>query len=426
MKSNDHTLPNISREMRNRVWWSLFMVENRLGLMTGRPTCISVDMCSTPLPLPLGDVQLQESPATLLLQNPALREKRVESIMVSSQIRLASLGKDNTARDMAEAREWLHSLPVNAELCFLYACDLTILIQELLDRVYTVNSVHRPWSELKGCIEAIKSRVDAWRFSLPPGLDFTHIETMDEGRGEKTWLAWQYYSTQIMLGRPCLCGHDKLQAPSKKEKSFSHDMAVSAVKSAASMARLIPDGPDSTQIYGISSWWCLLHYVMQTVTILTLELSLECIHMEGAEGDLLQLAKRCVGWLNRASKHSFACFRAWQLCDSSLRRIGTSMGLDVSDLPSRPSRQTSDCGPNILGASAGQTHTQPLRDVPMSDQGTEYPFDAPDHPHPMPPSGPFIGFETENPLIPSTEYEINTESFFSDPMNEQFLGPFFR
>lgn len=108
-------------------------------------------------------------------------------------------------------------------------------------------------------------------------------------------------------------------------------MAVSTVKSAASMAQLIPDGSDSTQIYGIGSWWRLLRYVMQTVTILKLELSLESIHMEGTEGDLLQLAKRCVRRLNRASKHSFACFRAWQLCDSSLRRLGISIGFNSSD-----------------------------------------------------------------------------------------------
>lgn len=133
----------------------------------------------------------------------------------------------------------------------------------------------------------------------------------DEAREEKTRLECQYYRTQIMLGRPFLRMRENSQSSLNKDGHFGQDMAHSAVKSATSMAHLIPDEADSTQIYGVRRWWCLLHYVMQTVTILSLELSLHCVHIEETHGNLLPPVKRCAWWLRRTSKHSSACFRAW-------------------------------------------------------------------------------------------------------------------
>lgn len=316
-----------------------YIMENKLGQMTGRPTCISVNMCSSPFPLPFEETQLQEPPATLLLNDPDLRKKRINTATASALLRETPFTNFGSEEDIQAARSWLHSLPVNVELYFLYSCDLTVLIQELLDRVYSVTSVHEHWSNVRNQIRELQARVDVWFSSLPPGLDFTCMQDGDQAQGEKMGLAFQYHSARIMLGRPCLCRHNKFQRGSDDEQHFTHTMAVSALESASQMANLIPDGPNTDWSHGARPWWCLLHYVMQAATVIILELSFGSIHLPEAENGLLHLAKKCVRWLHRTSERSVASHRAWQLCDSAFRRLAMPMGFDVSDLSSHSDPQ---------------------------------------------------------------------------------------
>ncbi|KAJ5601306.1 hypothetical protein N7510_010840 [Penicillium lagena] len=354
LKNCDPAVSNISKEVRNRVWWSLYMLENKLGLMTGRPTCISVNMCSSPFPLPFEETQLQEPSAALLLNDPDLRNKRIDTAMASSFLRQTPFSNFGSEEDILAARSWLHSLSVNAGLYFLYSCDLTMMMQELLDCVYSLNSVHQNWKSVRTRIDELQARVDVWFSSLPPGLDFTHVHDGDQAHGEKMGLAFQYHSARIMLGRPCLCRHTSSQRVSDEEQHFSRTMAISALKSATQMANLIPDGPSTGPSHGARPWWCLLHYVMQAATIMILELSFGSIHMPEAESSLLQLAKKCVRWLHGMSEQSVASHRAWQLCDSAFRRLAKPMGFDVSDLSSHSNLQKRHEG-----------HTQPVNHAQM-------------------------------------------------------------
>ncbi|KAJ5595140.1 uncharacterized protein N7459_001348 [Penicillium hispanicum] len=413
LKTSGHAVTSLSKETRNRVWWSLFIIENKIGLMTGRPTCVSVNMCSSPFPLPLGDEQLQTSPATLLLNDPAFRDKRINNVMASSHLRQASFGRSTDESDIFESHEWLSSLPATAELCFLYGCDLTNLMQELLDHIYTVNSVHQTWQHIKTRIDELQSRVDVWFTGLPRSLNFTYMMDDDEAKDEKTRLACQYYSARILLGRPCLCKSEKSQSISEEEQSFTHTMAISTVRSASRMAQLIPDVSGDGQLFGISPWWCCLHYVVQTVTVLILELSLNCFHMAGEKDSVLQLAKRCVRWLGRRSEHSLASHRAWQLCDSSLRRLALPMGFDVSDLPSSSSRQSQNSEADVLNTLAFRAHPELFDHVPMPDYSMYHPFQTPDQPQ----STPFTDA--------SVDAGVDDPFYSSDPITKEFIESFF-
>lgn len=339
-KNSGPTVTGASKEARNRLWWSLYIIESRLGIMTGRPTCISVNMCSSPFPLPLSDEQLQTPMGAILLNDSTFRDKRLSNIMVSSHLgRAPSSRRPDDEQNIAEAHQWLSNLPVNAELSFVYACDLTILTQWILDEIYTMKSTHNSRRHIQAQIQEIKSKVDLWLTSLPRSLDFTEVRDDDEARDEKTRLSCQYYSTRIILGRPFLCTHDKNWGGSDDEQRFAHAMAVDSARSAVRMAQMVPDASSDGQTLGMSPWWCCLHYVMQTATVLILELSLNCIHMAEQKSSLLHLTKKCIRWLNCTSKHSLASHRAWVYCNSSLRRISLKEGLSVDDLPSMSSWQ---------------------------------------------------------------------------------------
>ncbi|KAJ5128831.1 uncharacterized protein N7443_005945 [Penicillium atrosanguineum] len=411
LKNNNPNITDVSKEIRNKVWWSLLATENKLGLMTGRPTCISVNMCSSPLPLPFEENDLQQEPAVSLLSDPEIRDSHVNNVMASSYLRKAPLGKPSSGLHPKTTNEWLHNLPVSTGLYFLYFCDLNMLMQELLDRVYTANAIHQAWKNIKDQIIEIRASVDLWLSSLPPGLDFTRMESGDQDPEEKIRLALPYYSARIMLGRPCLCRHDRDSPQHNEDQVFTQAMAVSALKSAIQMAHLIPDDANTGRSNEFLPWWCLLHYVMQTLTVMILELSFGNIHLPQEKSNLLQLSKKCIRWLVRTSRHSVASHRAWQLCDSALRALAEPMGLDVSDLPSNPSPQQhvdikSFGGPSMERHFYG--NDSPKQDFIMQD----------------PAEGGFTASPGNN-LFSTTGSGFAQGHFTHDPLSENFLDFFF-
>ena len=338
MKNTSEFTANISKEARNRVWWCLYTFEHMLGVMTGRATCILDGVCTSPLPLPFEGNQLQEPLAAKLLNDLDLREQYVGN-MASSYIRQMSGnpsgGTDAKHTDIIRDVSWLQSLlPTNA-LCFLYYADLAVISQEIVNRVYSPTCAIIPWAHIENRIGVLRSRIDLWHANLHKAFDFTRKEDEEPSllRG-KLFLAFHYYSSRITLGRPCLCRRDAHLGSNGGEKpSFSHIMAVITLDSASQMLDLIPDRPDAIQLYELAPWWCVLHYLMQAVTVLLLELSFGNIHVPDREQDTLRAAKKGVHWLHCMSELSIASRRAWQICDLNLRKIAIGMNYDVSDLP---------------------------------------------------------------------------------------------
>jgi hypothetical protein len=339
MKSSSPTTPNISKEARYRVWWCLYTFEHMLGIMTGRATCILDGVCTTPLPVPFEEEQLHEPQAAEVLNNTDIRDQRINEVMASAQIRHMPLnptgGKSATHSSRTRDNSWVKSIPFNSGLCHLYYCDLAVVVQEIVNKVYSVDCVMVPWTYIENRIGELRSRIDLWFHSLPSFLDFTRKE--DEGPERlrcKLALAFQYYSARIILGRPCLCRRDDQKKSPAERTSFSHEMAVLTLESAERMLDLIPEEPNAVQLYEISPWWCILHYLMQATTVLLLELSFGSVHVPDSERHFIVLAKKGTRWLYAMSEHSIASRRAWQLCDISLRRLSSGMNFDVSDMPS--------------------------------------------------------------------------------------------
>jgi hypothetical protein len=114
-------------------------------------------------------------------------------------------------------------------------------------------------------------------------------------------------------------------------------MALVSLEAAARMLDLIPDAPDPFQLYQLAPWWSILHFLMQATTVLLLELSFANVHAPDEEKNTFLSAKKAIRWLYAMSEYSTASLRAWQLCDSCMRRIAVGMNYDVSDLPPLPS-----------------------------------------------------------------------------------------
>lgn len=390
-----------------------------LGIMTGRATCIQDGVCTSPFPIPFEEHQLQEPDAIEVLTDTTLRDERINNVVASACIRQMPLnpanGKEATHHTRARDTTWIRSLPVNYGLCYLYYCDLAVVVQEIVNKVYSVDCVMVPWAHIENRIGELRSRTEMWQSSLPEGLDFTRKEDVgpDVLRCKLT-LALHYYSARITLGRPCLCRRDARQKG--PHPSFSHDMAVITLESACQMLDLVPDEPDALQLYRIAPWWCVLHYLMQAATVLLLELSFGTVHMPDEEHKFILLSKKAIRWLFAMSERSIASRRAWQLCDLSLRKLAQGMKYDVSDMPSypyhpeptstigpeRPSDQPVShnagdfCGPiehfpvSIAEAPPGEDHYA-YPDIPTSDLMSSLTAEAQDSYFPYDPiSGEFM------------------------------------
>src|SRR3954447_17284668 len=59
MRNESPKTPDSLKEIRYRVWWSLYVLEHQLGNMTGRQTSISDETCTSPLPAPVDEDQFQ-------------------------------------------------------------------------------------------------------------------------------------------------------------------------------------------------------------------------------------------------------------------------------------------------------------------------------------------------------------------------------
>ncbi|KAJ5577079.1 hypothetical protein N7535_004005 [Penicillium sp. DV-2018c] len=430
LKSSSPTTPDLSKEARYRVWWCLYNFEHMLGIMTGRSTCIQDGVCTSPFPIPFDEDHLQEPGAIEVLTDSTLRDERINNVMASACIRQMPLnpanGKEATHHTRARDATWIKSLPINYGLCYLYYCDLTVVAQEIVNKVYSVDCVMVPWSHIENRIGELRSRIDMWKASLPSGLDFTEKkDDTPEFLRCKLTLALHYYSTRMTLGRPCLCRRDARQKG--PNPSFSHEMAVITLESASRMLDLIPDEPDTLQLYQITPWWCILHYLMQGVTVLLLELSFGTVHMPDEEMNFLRLAKKAIRWFFAMSERSIASRRAWQLCDLGLRKLAQGMKYDVSDMPSYPYHP----GPTVPIGSEQQQQQQQQSDPPGSASQANNDYWGP-HLERMNVSFPEPGEDhysypdmTTADMMTSLNAEAQDEYFPYDPISGQFMKSFF-
>ncbi|CAG7991253.1 unnamed protein product [Penicillium olsonii] len=423
MKSSAPTTPDLSKEARYRVWWCLYTFEHMLGIMTGRATCIQDGVCTSPFPIPFEEDQLQAPGALEVLTNSTLRDERINNVVASSCIRQMPLnpanGKEATNHTTVRDTTWIKSLPISYGLVYLYYCDLAVVVQEIVNKVYSVDCVMVPWSHIENRIGELRSRTEMWASSLPQALDFTrtHEDGPDILRYKLT-LALHYYSARITLGRPCLCRRDARHAG--PNASFSHDMAVITLESAWRMLDLIPDEPNAIQLYQVAPWWSVLHYLMQAATVLLLELSFGTVHMPEEENNFFQLSKKATRWLFAMSEQSIASRRAWQLCDLSLRKLAQGMKYDVSDMPQYPYHPEPT---TTIGAET--------KDDPMAPSVGDYWGPQLDHlpvsvPAPTPGEDHYTYPTISTTDLMSTLSAEAQDSYFPyDPISGEFMRSFF-
>jgi len=364
---NESSTPDSHKEIRYRVWWSLYILEHHLGGMTGRATAIFDEACTTPLPVPYDedrfgtqDVlnlfgrEMQKSTRNPIAWPPPSSAKgSTSSSDRSRSVSSSKPGSATPARNVTDMN-WAASAPASASLFFLQYVQLARLTQDIMN-LYNPQVTQSRWSQVQAKIAGLEKSLEHWYTHLPSVFDFKR-ERHQEYLEYRLSLGFFYHSSRIIVNRPCLCRLDRrIPKQSVPSRDFNRDAAVRCVNAALEMLALIPDEPNAVTLNSVGPWWKIVYYLMQAAIVMMLELSFRAAHMPSEAGNILETCKKTVRWLHELGKENPSAARAWHFCNAQLREIAPKIGQAVNDIPAHYPGRGGLTSQEIPGSTTGPT-----------------------------------------------------------------------
>ncbi|RAK96569.1 putative C6 transcription factor [Aspergillus ibericus CBS 121593] len=334
LRSESNSIVHVSKETRYRVWWSLYMLDNSLCVMTGRPPSTSDDFFTTPLPVPFREEEFMDNKVVQLIADHDARNifmetfclrgpgKAVDSGGTPDSFRLPMpTGGKQSEQIVAGAIE---ALTPNTSLYFLYHIDLALVMRESVDLLYAPGAVRKSWREIEVNISMLHGKAEAWLSRLPPAFHFTQGAPSFER--QRVSLAFRFFSTKLLITQPCLSRLAQQNYGNDPPGRFCETMAGVCVEHASQMLDLLPDPPDLPWVYRISPWWCILHYLMQSTTVLIIELLLMVKPGTAKFRKVAGQVSKATCWLAEMSTKDPSCQRAWLVCKDLISEHAPELG----------------------------------------------------------------------------------------------------
>ncbi|RAH80850.1 hypothetical protein BO86DRAFT_448842 [Aspergillus japonicus CBS 114.51] len=340
----DRDLDSGSKEFRSRLWWSIVDLEQLLCTATGRTSCIDWHCCSVTAPIPFDEDQLHESDEADRLLRTKAQEQELPFTLHA------------TPQQLQERTRWLRSVRSNSSLFFFYTTDLAVISHAAISAVYSLQSLPGTRSESHKQIKAYQYKLTEWLSCIHEPWTFSDSQGHFTGHAtcrEQVLLAFSFYSTQIVLNRPCLTRPEAKNATgARRPRSwFDNDRSLVCLQSAMDLISILPDAPDMGWLYTMAPWWSIVHYLMQASVIILLQLCVGPVGVsergettegegQGAEGTaeepetILQVSKKFLRWLSAMGHRSSSARNAFLICDRLFRKIAAVQKLDLGgDLP---------------------------------------------------------------------------------------------
>ncbi|PWY62024.1 fungal-specific transcription factor domain protein [Aspergillus eucalypticola CBS 122712] len=325
LRNMSKSASDTSREIRYRVWWSLYMLDHRLSIITGRPSFIDDTIYTIPLPVPVDEENFEKDDVTNCLRLSHGTEGNGLSFDLKSK---HSIATPKTTGATAS--------PPCGSLHFLHVILLTLISKKMTAKLYSPGAARTSWMGIEFAIQGLTSDIESWLLSLPKDYDFTSTQSSQVTHSISTHrmsLAFLFYSTKIGITRPCLRRPNPAEqegnVSDEKMQDFCHRTAAECVESACHMLRLFPEGLDAAALYRMSPWWCILHFLVQATTVLLIELSFGVCHVPEKASMVSKATERALQWLAILAKTNAASEKARLLCQCLLRRIEQYAGVNL-------------------------------------------------------------------------------------------------
>lgn len=188
-------LDEAEKEMRARMWYTLYSLEYLLCIMTGRPSCIHDKDCSVPMPRPVDEDRSDDGFDAALrryseIASPASLSSNRSSFSSSFAFRVApstpqpmSSTTASSAPSPSTSNPVVPSTRISAipfvtsgrypSTYFVEHTKLNQITAEILSELYSPATRNKSWSDIQGVISAMELKVKKWRANLPPLLDFS-------------------------------------------------------------------------------------------------------------------------------------------------------------------------------------------------------------------------------------------------------------
>jgi hypothetical protein len=300
------------------VWWSLYSLEQMLSIITGRPSSIQLSHCSVQLPrLATEQDYLSESEGTKQMHQIASDPPIQEPVGLN----LTSNAMDTHNRAYFES-----------------TVRLAIISNSISTSLYSVSTMIKSQAEIEREITLLSQRLDHWSISLSDELSLWTAPITSSAVPrcrEPSLLAFQYYSARILLGVPFL-GAALEAREGGNEANFVTKTANDCVEAAMMTVNLLPNEPSTRSICDRAPWWCIIHYLMQAVSVFLLRLSYPSpVSQQNAA--LIPFLVRAARWMQ--IMQDTAANRAHQLTMRLFANVARRYSIDMSILQSNHDRK---------------------------------------------------------------------------------------
>jgi hypothetical protein len=219
----------------------------------------------------------------------------------------------------------------NISLSFLYGVHLDLLLRETIQNMYAPGVTKRSLMEMEITISNLNTEADRWLAGLPVEFHFTKLGSTatDPFACQRADLGFRFYNTKILISQSCfrhLCDQTSGVSPGG---SFCDKMAVICVQMACRMLDMLPSEPDTSWLYKVCPWWCVLHYIMQSTTVLLIELFARTIPGTIKAISLVQKIQKSTQWLQEMSTKDPSSRQAWLVCMDILSQHGEKFALKI-------------------------------------------------------------------------------------------------
>jgi hypothetical protein len=350
LRLTDDRTPNASKEARCRLWWSIYSLEHLLTSMHGRVSDVGESLCAVPPPIPIEEEYFEQPEVLQLFHDHQVHDAKLRATVFE-------LPDTHTSRSTSTT--WISRCNPSPSLFFYYLVDLSLISQAVLNKVYSIEGVREGTSQREYRLQKYSILMDRWLAKLPSDYQFTipssgpwHLNypKLDDSSApyirECVCLAMTYFSSRIILCRPCL-SHSHSNNPNHSRTRLSSELGRQCLQAACALISILPEVPDISWLARVTPWWSILHFLMQATTALLLGLSHASFSKRSAATSLtpVPLSENDLGaviietrkvffWIHAMAVHDPAARRAFLLIEGVIKRIAGSLNVDLKEWPS--------------------------------------------------------------------------------------------
>lgn len=322
VRNEDPSATAAKRETLVRTWWSLYSLERTLSIVTGRPSIIVDSCCSVPLPMPVPEETISDDMEAMF----RVRKGSTTTPFSTNTYSIAS----GATIEHPRTPVGLSTADANSGSYFKAVVQLSILTQNILTSLYSAGTMIRPPGEVQQDMAQLNQRLDQWLISLPVEFNFQepHNGSNDKFIRERLLLGFQLSSARMLLTRPCLSGRRQTWKEGN-EAGFARRMANMCVEAAKTIVAFLADEYHPDVLYDHGPWWCLIHHIMQAISVFLLALSYPSSTSQDSVV-LVHYLKKAIRWLHIMQDP--LAERAQNVALRSFESVARRYSVDLSDL----------------------------------------------------------------------------------------------